>query len=98
MPKMIAFGHRKSVGKDSAARFLCSHLRIHLKGSNIQHHGFADKLKNVCHQLYGWAGLQDREYYETPDTYKLKDEVLPVLGKSPRQIWIEFATLVGRTV
>jgi hypothetical protein len=71
---------------------------VHLKGSNIQHHGFADKLKDICHQLYGWAGLQDREYYETPDTYRLKDEILPALGKSPRRIWIEFATLVAREV
>src|SRR5690606_19451392 len=56
------------------------------------------KLKEVCHQLYSWAGMHTPEFYEVEEHQHLKDKVLPKLGKSPRQIWIEFGTSVGRVV
>jgi len=96
MVKLVAFGHEKRVGKDTAARFLCSHLRIAGKYRNVKVCGFADKLKDVCYQLYSWAGLKTREYYE--DHQLEKDIVLPAIGKSPRQIWIELGTTVGRSI
>jgi len=49
--------------------------------------GFADQLKDISHRLYGWAGLQDAEYYEIH--YKEKENMLPALGKTVRQVWIE---------
>jgi hypothetical protein len=48
---------------------------------------FADKLKDVAFQLYGWAGLKKGIYYETH--YKEKEKVLPELRLSPRDIWIQ---------
>ena len=88
MTIFIAFGHRKRVGKDTAARLLCTHLRLNRKNSNIQVRGYADKGKQLCHELYSWAGLQDAQYYE--DHPEEREIILPYLGKSPRQIWIDF--------
>lgn len=87
--KIIAFGHRKRVGKDTACRFLSSHIRLTQSGSNIRILGFADKLKEIANQLYYWAGLHDGEFYEIPKNEYLKDTMLPALGKSPREIWIQ---------
>jgi hypothetical protein len=94
----IAFGHRKRVGKDTAARFLSAYLRLKKKGLDIQQKGFGDKVKDITHQLYGWAGLQPGHYYEKPENAHLIEQILPRIGKSPRQIWIEFATKVAREV
>lgn len=84
--KVIAFGHRKYTGKDSAARF----LQIHLNGSSkhsVKKRGFADKLKDIAHELYHWDGMKPKEYYEIyPDR---KNEILPTIKKTVRQIWIE---------
>ncbi len=98
MTMFVAFGHRKRVGKNCAGRFLASYLRLNRKGANIQAHGFADKGKNVCWQLYEWAGLQEGQYYEDPAHEAEREVILPKLGKSPRQIWIDFMTKVAREV
>jgi len=90
----IAFGHRKNVGKDTAARFLTSYLKVNKRGIKIEVHGFADKLKDVCHQLYSWAGLMPGWYYEKPESRIQRNVVLPKLNKSPRQIWIDFANAI----
>lgn len=92
----IAFGHRKFVGKSTAGRFLASHLRVNRKVSHIETRGFADKGKDICHDLYGWAGLKTRHYYEEHPNEK--DVIIPKLGKSARQIWIDFLSGVGRRV
>jgi len=81
---IIGFGHRKRVGKDLA----CRHLRTH--SANCKIYSFADKLYDICHQLYGWAGQQDKAYYEQfPEK---KNVVLPAIGKTPRQITIDMGT------
>jgi hypothetical protein len=98
MTIFIGFGHRKRVGKDTAARFLCSYLRINKKNSNVEHIGFSDKLKDVCYQLYSWAGVRPGWYYEQKEHEHEKDTILPTLNRSPRQIWIDFGTLVAREV
>lgn len=94
MTIFISFGHRKRVGKDTAARFLSSYLRMNRKGSNIQAQGFADKGKAMCHELYAWAGLQSAQYYE--DHSEEKELVLPAIGLSPRQIYINFMSKAVR--
>lgn len=84
---IIGFGHRKHVGKDTAARFLCTQYRLHYKGSNVITKGFAVKLKEICYELYRWAGMRSPEYYEqNPEE---KEEYLELIGKTVRQIWIE---------
>lgn len=91
----IAFGHQKDVGKDEAAKFVMSHLRTNSRFPRVQKKGFADKLKDVCFQLYSWAGLMPGPWYEeNSERRKLKEVVLPLIGKSPRQIWISFGNEV----
>jgi hypothetical protein len=94
--KIIAFGHRRFVGKDTAANFAVTHVRTTNRGILVTKTGFASKLKAQCYELYSWAGLQDEAYYEAHS--ELKDVILPKIGKSPRTIWIEYGTSVGRAI
>ena len=87
MTKIIAFGHQKNVGKDTAAKFLNTALRIAAPHLVVKHISFAAKLKDICFQLYGWAGLKRGIYYETH--YAEKEVPLDNLnGLTPRDIWI----------
>lgn len=85
--QIFAFGHKKFVGKDTFVRFVCEILRKRTK-LTIQRAGFADKLKATTHLLYAWAGHQDPSYYEHNPKHK-NDMLLP-LGKTVRDLWIEF--------
>jgi hypothetical protein len=49
--------------------------------------GFANKLKDIAYALYAWAGHKSPEHYESHELDK--DEILDLVGKSVRQIWIE---------
>lgn len=84
---IIAFGHRRFVGKDTAADFLVSQLRTTTRRLNIIKTGFATKLKAIAFDLYSWAGLQEEAFYEKYT--HLKEIKLPLMGKSPRDVWIE---------
>lgn len=90
--QIVAIGYKKSRGKDSLANFIKDHLSIHCKGCKVKKIGFADKLKDVCYQLYGWAGLQRGVYYETH--YEEKEIILPAIGMSPREIWIKVGNML----
>lgn len=92
--KIIAFGHQKRVGKDTAAGFVSTYLRVEKKVGSVKKAGFADKLKDVCHQLYSWAGLMPKEYYDQPNYAHMREVVLPAIGKTPREIWISFGNEV----
>jgi len=87
--KIVAFAYAKRVGKDTSARFLDSFLRVERPGLKVKKISFASKLKDISWQLYGWAGLQPGVYYETEAGEKIKEVMIPKLGKSPRQTWIE---------
>ncbi len=84
---IIGLGHKAGTGKNTAGEFLFNWLAIcHLEIS-VKLVSFASPLKSVAFQMYGWAGLQSGEYYET--NYQEKEVSLPAIGKSPRQVWIE---------
>lgn len=85
--RIIAFGHRRLTGKDTCCNLLVTHLRLSRKNIRVIKKGFASKLKSISHDLYAWAGLHDEDYYE--DSSHLKDEKLPLIGRSPRDIWID---------
>lgn len=90
---IVAIGHRKGTGKDTFAKFLASHLKLHTKNKSIKIAGFADKLKDVTYQLFGWAGLKPGIYYEQENTYHEREQKTIQLNGSnysPRDIWIEF--------
>jgi len=84
---IVAFGYKKGVGKDTAGRFLNTFLKIEAPQLLIKHVSFAAKLKEVAHQLYSWGGLKRGIFYESHR--ELKEVILPQLGLSPRQIWID---------
>ncbi len=83
--KIIAIGHQKSVGKSTLAKYLITILRIRNKGKKINQISFADGVKSVSYQVFGWTGIKPGVYYESH--YKEKEIILPC-GLSPRDIWI----------
>lgn len=96
--KIFGFGHRSRVGKDTAGGFLAGHIRQSTRNKLIVKTAFALKMKAMCHDLYAWAGLQDAEFYEKPENEHFRNEILPAIGKTPVEIWIEFGTTVGRAI
>lgn len=85
--QIVAFGYRKGSGKDTCAKFLTTALKLNCAGVKIRKISFAEKLKGICYQLYGWAGLEPGPYYEM---HRAEKEIpLPALnGATPRDIWI----------
>lgn len=79
-PTIIAFGHRRRVGKGEAGRFLVE------KYGAFQF-SFASRLKRVANEMFGWAGLEGEAYYE--DHPEKKEIVLQALGKTPREVMID---------
>ena len=92
----IGLGHYKRTGKDSFANFLLQACRERDPKFAIGKRSFAYKLKQICHELYDWAGLREPEYYETVEGEQYREIVLPEIGKSPRQIWIDMGTKAVR--
>jgi hypothetical protein len=88
--KIIGLGHFSRAGKDSLANYLLlSCKRRKLKAIKMP---FAWKLKQICHELYAWAGLREPEYYDTATGEKYRDVNLPALGMTPVEIWVAFGT------
>lgn len=85
---VIAFGHRKRTGKGTLGQYLATELKLKYPGKRIVQIGFADKVKDVSHQIYGWAGVMPGSYYDTPANEHLREVILPLIGKSPRDVWI----------
>ena len=85
--KIVGLAYKKGVGKNTTAKFMTTLLRCENPGLKIMEVSFAGKLKDICYQLYSWAGLKRGIYYESHR--EEKEVILPELGKSPRQIWIE---------
>ena len=85
MPKIIGIGSQKSVGKSTLAKYLVTILRMRNQGKKIKVISFADGVKNVSYQVFGWMGLKEGVYYE--DHYQEKEIPLPC-GLTPRDIWI----------
>lgn len=87
MPKFICFGHRSHVGKDTLADYVVSILRS--KGKRATKISFASPIKHICHEMYGWDGLQDEAFYNLTENRHLRDVPLPHVGKTPVELWIE---------
>ncbi len=85
--QIIAFGYKKETGKNTAAQFLTTALKTNCPGTKIRRESFAAKLKDICCQLYGWADLEPGPFYEFHR--ELKEVVLPLIGRTPREIWID---------
>ncbi len=83
--RIIGFGHRRRVGKDTCAKFLSIILRM--KNRDVKKVGFSDELYRICHQLYKWAGFKTKEYYE--EHGHLKEVKLAAVNRTPREILID---------
>lgn len=85
---IVGIGHRKRVGKDTATAMMISMLRaMDIQAARA---AFAAKVKDIAYQLYGWAGVMPEEFYERyPDERNL---IVPAIGKTVRQIWIDIGT------
>ena len=95
--KIIGLGHYSRTGKDTVANALVKELAD--TGVRAKKISFAWKLKDMCHQLYGWAGVREPEYYETLEGEKDRAVRLPKLasekypqGPTVVELWIDFGT------
>ncbi len=97
MTYYIGLGHYKRTGKDTFANFLLKELKQYkVTAKKVS---FAWKLKQICHELYGWAGLREPEFYDTAEGERLREVKLERLaspehpeGLSPRDVWIMMGT------
>lgn len=85
MPRIIGFGHKSRVGKDTAVKFLMTYFRTN--GVSCEHLSFATLLKLTTYTLYAWDGMQPPVHYENvPED---RNKKLPTIGKTPVELWIE---------
>lgn len=92
--KIIGLGHYSRTGKDSFANFLLEALaRTPIVAGKM---AFAWKLKQICHELYAWAGLREPEFYDTKEGEPYRDVVLEAIGKTPVAIWVDAGTRAFR--
>lgn len=85
--KIIAFGHRQRTGKDTAAKFMITHLRSCGFKGKCHSMGIFDPVRDIATGLFRWAGLEDAVYYENHP--EAKDRPLSIVNKTPRQIYLE---------
>jgi hypothetical protein len=85
--KIVAFGHRQRVGKDTAVKLFLSYMRANYPKIKCERLGLFDWAKDLVRDVFSYAGVEDRIYYEN-HPHK-KDEILPAIGKSVRQLWLE---------
>jgi len=90
--KVIGLGHYSRTGKDTFANALITSLREYDPKFRVGKVPFAWKLKQVCYELYAWAGMKPPEWYETAEGEKDRDIMLPAIGKTPVDIWIDMGT------
>jgi hypothetical protein len=85
--RIIGLGHYSRTGKDTLANMI---LEIaNEKGLESEKTPFAWKLKEIALDLYAWAGMREANFYDTPEGAPYRDIILPEIGKTPVQIWIE---------
>lgn len=84
---IVAFGHESGVGKDTFARFVVEWVRLNHSNVEVIMDGFAVPIYELCERMYGWAGFRSRNFYE--NRRDLKEQILPLIGKSPRTLLIE---------
>lgn len=92
----IGLGHYSRTGKDTFANYLVAAIQERDRYLRVIKRSFAWKLKQITYELYGWAGMMPPEHYETKEGEKDRDIVLPALGMTPVQVWVQFGTKAVR--
>ena len=93
MKHLIALGHYSRTGKDTVGAILQRKLGGPTKCLLVS---WAAPVKQTCHQLWGWAGVREPEYYDTPEGAAARDVILPKLGLTPVELWVLFGTILCR--
>lgn len=89
--RIIGLGHYSRTGKDTFANAAVDWLDYNTD-FRVKKLSFAWKLKQICHDLYAWDGLREPEFYDTPEGEKFRDIKLPMIGKTPVEIWVAMGT------
>gem|GEM_PF-1285050 len=89
-PLIVGFGHRRRMGKDALADLVWRRL-VHAKVKPARD-AFARKLKKAAFRIFAYGGLLEPQQYD--HNPELREKMLTAIGKSPRDIWIEFGTKV----
>jgi hypothetical protein len=84
--RIVGFGHRSEHGKDTCSNFLSTALRVRKPGLRIKQLNFADKLKDITFQLYGWAGVKRGVHYN--NCRADRKIILPALGCTVVTLWV----------
>ena len=85
--KIIGFGHRSGVGKDTSANFLDQALRELDCNFRVKRVGFANKLKDVTYDLFKWTGIERPIHYENHREDRTK--IIPALGCTIVDLWVD---------
>ena len=88
--KIIGIGHYSRTGKDTLANYIVDY--VWQSGQKAKKISLAWKLKQICHELYSWAGLREPEYYDTKEGEKFRDVKIEALGMTPVEIWVAMGT------
>lgn len=88
--KIIGLGHYSRTGKDTFADMIVDNCRSN--GLTAKKVPLAWKLKQVCHELYGWAGLREPEFYDTKEGEGYRELKIRALDMTPVEIWVAFGT------
>jgi len=91
---ILGLGHYSRVGKDTIANYLVECLSEYAPKMKVLKRSLAWKLKEITHELYGWAGLEGPQYYE--DNGWAREVKLPALGMTPVEVWVAFGTKAVR--
>lgn len=85
--KIIGFGHRSGVGKDTAANFLDQAFRELDPNFRIKRIGFANKLKDITYDLFKWSGIKRPIHYE--NHREDRDKIIPALNRTMVDLWVD---------
>ena len=88
--QILALGHYSRTGKDTVANYVMEWFAQNAPGIRVQKVSFFRKAKELCHELFSWAGIREPEFYETPEGELARKQVLPLLGMTPVQLWVRF--------
>lgn len=97
MTLFIGFGHTSRCGKDTVANALVTSLQS--LGITAKKLSWAWKMKQIAHELYGWAGVEAPEHYETKEgeqdreikLTKLASTLFPQ-GPTVVDVWVAIGT------
>lgn len=95
---IIAFGHQSRAGKDTAAEAILDMQEgnepLYWPGRSngrvrVVRAKFAHKLKLIAEELFFPYGMCRPDFYEQPGCEKERDTLLPEIGLTPVDLWIE---------